>query len=102
MNIENYTVRDKILFNPKFTISRATPKEQIHHLIAALEQLLKTRPQIETGPSPVRISAFAAPAFTLEIFAYVLTKDVDEYYRHEADLYLAINEVIDAGSVTLV
>ncbi len=101
MNLENYAVRDKILFNPTFPIKRTTPKDQIRQLMKQIREMLQTNKQIEIGPTPVRISSYSAASFTIEIFAYVLTPDIDEYYKHQAELYLAINDVVAASGVEL-
>jgi len=86
MNLENYTLRDKILFNPTFAVKRGTPREKLGALMQGLQRMLEGMKQVETGPSPVRISGYNASSYTLELFAYVLTADIDEYYRHQADL----------------
>ena len=101
MNLENYAVRDKILFNPNFAIKRATSKEQIRQLFKAIGEMLKANKQIEIGPAPVRISGYSAASFTIEIFAYVLTHDIDEYYKYQAELYLAVDDVITSAGVEL-
>ncbi|MBV9499098.1 MAG: mechanosensitive ion channel family protein [Acidobacteriaceae bacterium] len=101
MNLENYAVRDKILYNPTFAIKRATPKEQIRRLVQGLREVLEKDKMIEIGPSPVRISAYSAASFTVEIFSYVLTADIDEFYKHQAELYLAIDEVVASTGVEL-
>jgi MscS family membrane protein len=101
MNLENYAVRDKILFNPSFPIKRGTSKDQIRQLIKGLRDMLEKNKQVEIGPTPVRISAYSAASFTVEIFAYILTPDIDEYYKHQAELYLAIDEVVASSSVEL-
>lgn len=102
MNLENYAVRDKILFNPTFTIKRTTSKDQIRQLIKDLRDALARNNQVEIGPTPVRISAYSAASFTLEVFAYVLTPDIDEYYKRQAELYLAIDEAVASSNVELV
>jgi MscS family membrane protein len=101
MNLENYAVRDKILFNPSFAIKRTTPKEQIRQLLQAIAGMLQQRQQVEIGPTPVRISAYSAESFTVDIFAYVLTTDIDEYYKHQAELFLAIDDVVSSSGVEL-
>jgi len=101
MNLENYAVRDKILFNPSFAIKRATAKDQIRRLLQALSEMLKGNKEIEVGPTPVRISAYSAASFTIELFAYVRTSDIDEYYKRQAELYLAIDDVIASSGVEL-
>jgi MscS family membrane protein len=102
MNLENYAVRDKILFNRTFTIKRATPKEQIRKLLEDLREALSRMALVEIGKTPVRISAFAAASFTVEIFAYVRTADIDEYYKHQAELFLAIDDVVKGSGIELV
>lgn len=102
LNLENYSVRDKILFNPTLQIKRATPQDQIRHCIAALAEMLTKHQSVQVGPSPIRISGLASPSFTLEIFAYVLTDDIDQFYKIEADLFLAINDVITQSGIELV
>lgn len=102
MNLENYTVRDKILFNPTFTIKRTTPKDQIRAFMETLEEKLLQAAKVEVGPSPVRISALAAASFTIEVFAYVRTAEIDEYYKHQAELYMIINDVVTSSGIELV
>ena len=102
MNLENYSLRDKILFNPTLQIKRTTPKEQIRHSVIALEEMLKANKSLEVGPSPVRLSALAAASFALEIFAYVRTDDIDKFYKIEAELFLAIDDALTSSGVELV
>lgn len=102
MNLENYTVRDKILFNPSFAIRRSTPKEQMRKLLDDLREALSHAPSIEIGKTPVRVSAFAAASFTIEIFAYVRTVDIDEYYKHQAELFMVIDDVVTNSGIELV
>ena len=100
-NLENYAVRDKILFNPSFAIKRNTPKDLIRHLLTEIHDLLQSNQQLEVGPAPVRITGYGAASFTLEIFAYVRTRDINEYYKRQADLYLALDDAITASGVEL-
>lgn len=101
MNLENYAVRDKILFNPTFQIKRATPKEKIRQLMKSLEDLLKDDKKIEVGPSPVRLSSLTSASFALDIFAYALTADIDEFYKIQDDLFLAIDDALVSSGVEL-
>ena len=102
MNLENYASRDKILFNPTIQIKRGMPKDKIRQLMAALEDLLKQNKRLEAGPAPIRLSSLSAASFGLEIFAYALTPDIDEFYKIEAALFLEIDEALAASGVELV
>lgn len=100
-NLENYSVRDKILFNPTFQIQRSTPDDKIHALIEALNKSLGADKRIELGPTPVRLTALASASFSLEIFCYVLTEDIDEFYKIQGELLLAISNTLKSTAVEL-
>jgi MscS family membrane protein len=101
MNLENYAVRDKILFNPNFPIKRTTSREEIHRLLNGLTEMLRKNRQVEIGLTPARISAYSAASFTVELFAYVLTPNMDEYYKQQGELFLAIDEVVTSLNIEL-
>lgn len=101
MNLENFSLRDKILFNPTLQIKRGTTKEQLTHCMAALEDMLKKDKRVEAGPTPLRITGLTAATYAVEIFAYVLTPDVNAFYKVEVDLYVSINEVLSQQGVDL-
>jgi MscS family membrane protein len=102
MNLENYASRDKILFNPTFQLKRGTPKDQVRNLINGLAEMLASHKDVETPGTPVRISNYSAASYSIELFAYVLTADVNEFYKHQAELYLAINDAVTNAGVELV
>ncbi|HEX4749059.1 MAG TPA: mechanosensitive ion channel family protein [Bryobacteraceae bacterium] len=101
MNLENYSLRDKILFNPTLQIKRATAKDQIRHAIAGIQDALAKKKMVEVGPTPIRISGLSAASYAIEIFAYVLTPDINEFYKLEAELFLTIDDVLAANNVEL-
>ena len=101
MNLENYAYRDKILFNPTLQIKRGTPRDKIEHLMSSIEAFLKTREGIEVGPSPVRLTSLTAATMALEIFAYTLTSDIDQFYRTEADLFLELDAMLATQQIEL-
>lgn len=101
MNLENYTARDKILFNASLHIKRETPKDQLRRCVEAIEKMLRQNPSVGTGGSPVRVSALAAGFFTVDIFAYVLTAEDDQYYKIQAELLLAIDDILSELKVEL-
>jgi MscS family membrane protein len=100
-NLENYSVRDKILFNPTFQIQRSTPEEKIHALIDALGKALGADKHVELGPTPVRLTGLAAASFSLEIFCYVLTAEIDEFYQIQGGLLLAVSNTLKSTGVEL-
>ena len=102
MNLENYTLRDKILFNPTLQIKRGTPKDKIREAMKVLADLLRSDRRIESGPSPIRLISLSAASLGLEIFAYTLTDDMDEFYKIQADLFLEIDTALASSGIDLV
>jgi len=100
-NLENYSSRDKVLFNPTLSIKRSTPEDQVVHLVESLRQMLSANQLVECVPTPVRVTGLAAAALSVEIFCYVRTSDIDKFYTIQGDLLLAINRVLQEANVEL-
>jgi MscS family membrane protein len=101
LNLENYSVRDKILFNPAFQIKRSAEDRQVRELMVALEKKLGDRSQVELGPAPARLTGLTSGSFNVELFCYVLTADINEFYKIQGDLLLEINDVLKSSNVEL-
>jgi MscS family membrane protein len=100
-NLENYSSRDKVLFNPTLSIKRTTPEDQVRRLVESLQQMLAANHSVECVPTPVRVTALAAAALSVEIFCYVRTADVNQFYTIQSDLLLAINRALQDANVEL-
>jgi MscS family membrane protein len=100
-NLENYSLRDKVLFNPTLTIKRTTPEDQVRRLVDALRKMLAANRSVESVPTPVRVTGIAAAALSVEIFCYVRTANIDEFYTVQGDLLLAINGALLESNVEL-
>jgi len=101
LNLENFSLRDKILFNPTFQIKRSTPDQQVQGLIEGLDKLLASRKDLEPVETPARLVALASGSYSLEIFCYVLTPDIDEFYKIQTNLLLSINQLLAESHVEL-
>ncbi len=102
MNLENYSLRDKILFNPTLSVKRSTPKAQIDAVMHLIGDLLKQDGRVQTVPTTVRITGITAAAFSVEVFCYVRTADADEFYKIASDLYMKIDDQLTKQGVELV
>jgi MscS family membrane protein len=100
-NLENYSSRDKILFNPTLSIKRTTPEDKVQQLVDALRKILTANHLVECVPTPVRVTGLAAAALSVEIFCYVRTADINEFYTIQGDLLLAINRALQESNVEL-
>jgi MscS family membrane protein len=95
MSIENFTRRDKILFNPVLAIRYETSADQLRYLLAEVRRMLYAHPKIEAGSSAIRFTNFDNSALRLEISSYVLTRDSDEFSAVREDLLLRIMDIVE-------
>ena len=94
MNIENFTRRDKILFNPALSIRFETTADQLRYLLAEVRRMLYEHPKIESNSASIRFANFDTSALRLEIFSYVLTRDANEFNAIREDLLLRIMDIV--------
>jgi MscS family membrane protein len=100
-NLENYSVRDKILFNPTLPVKRGTPEDRVRGFVDTLRHALESNKELEMVPTPVRITGLGGAAIQVEIFCYVLTSDINRFYVIQGDLYLEINHALEAAQIEL-
>jgi MscS family membrane protein len=94
MTIENYTRRDKILFNPVLAIRYETTGDQLRYLLAEIRRLLYQHPKVEPESANIRFANVDPSALRLEVFAYVLTFDSNEFAAIREDLLLRVSEIV--------
>jgi MscS family membrane protein len=94
MNVENFTRRDKILFNPTLSIRYETSADQLRYLLTEVRRMLYEHPKIESDSARIRFASFDNSALSLEIFSYVLTADFTEFTAIREDLLLRIMEIV--------
>ena len=95
MNIENFTRRDKILFNPVLAIRYETTADQLRYLLAEVRRMLYEHAKVESESAGIRFANFDNSALRLEIFSYVLTRDSNEFAAIREDLLLRIMELVE-------
>ena len=95
MSIENFTRRDKILFNPVLAIRVETTGDQLRYLLAEIRRMLYEHPKVESDSASIRFANFDTSALRLEISSYVLTRDADEFAAIREDLLLRIMDIVE-------
>jgi MscS family membrane protein len=94
MNIENLTRRDKILFNPTLGVRCETTADQLRYMLAEIRRMLYEHPKVESDSARIRFSSFDASVLSLEIFSYVLTREMAEFTAIREDLLLRIMDIV--------
>lgn len=95
MTLENYARRDRMWFHPTLQLRRDTTPQQIGQMMDAVKAILEENPKVNAGGVPVRFVNIAEQSFDLEIFAYVLTADGDEFVKIQTELLL---KILDAAA----
>lgn len=97
MNIDNLSRRDKFWFNPALMLRLETTSDQLMYILAELRKLLYQHPLVERESARVRLTGFDASGYRVEIFSYVLTRDVNEFFAVREDLLLRCLRLIEQG-----
>ena len=97
MPIENFAKRDRFWFHPTLGLRYETTAEQLRYLLVEVRKLLYAHPKVSPEPARVRFAGFGSSSLDLEVFAYVLARDFDEFLEVAEDLNLRIMDVIAAA-----
>jgi MscS family membrane protein len=99
MNVENLSRRDKILFNPKLGLRSETTPDQLRYVLIEARRLLYQHPKVETASARIRLVALDSGWPGLEVFSYILTRDMGEFSGIVEDILLRFMMIIeDAGT----
>lgn len=97
MTLENYAKRDKMWFHPTFNIRRDATAAQIKQIMESFKRILGEHQKVEIGGYPIRFTGIDPASFKIEIFAYVLSPDSDEFLRAQSDLLIKLMEAVEAA-----
>jgi MscS family membrane protein len=101
MNLENYTMRDKIWFHHIFGLRYGTSPEQVRSVLAQVTQMLRSDRRVESESARIRLIAFGPSSLSFEIFAYVKVRDYTSFVEIQEDLLLRIMDIIAANGTSI-
>jgi MscS family membrane protein len=101
MTLENFSKRDKMWFHIMLNLRRDTLPGQVRSLLRSITRALKEHPKVEIGTLPVRFVGVGTYSLDLEVFAYVLTPDFDEFLQIQEELLLWILDAVQAAGTAL-
>jgi MscS family membrane protein len=97
MKIENFSPRDRFLFDPVLNLRFETTPEQIRYLLVQLRSILYAHPKVNPDPARIRFVGMSTDALKLEVWAYIDTTNNDEFLEVQEDLLLRFMEVVNAS-----
>ena len=95
MEIENFAKRDRIWFNTTLGVRYETTADQMRFLLLELKKLLVGHPRVHPDPARVRFAGFGAFSLDIEIFAYVMTRDINDFLAVREDLLLRMIDIVE-------
>lgn len=101
ITVENFSRQDKMLLHLTLNLRRDTTPDQLRSILSTVEQILQDHPKVETGRVPVRFVGVGTYSLDIEVFAYILTNDGDEFMTLRQDLILRILDAVAEAGTTL-
>lgn len=99
MNIENFSLRDKIWFNHTLSLRYETSPEQLRCILAEIRRMLHGHPQVESSSARARFIGFGDSSLNLEVFAYVYEAEYTAFLPIQEELLLKIMDIVrESGS----
>jgi MscS family membrane protein len=101
MQLENFTDREKIRFSPKLHLRYGTNPEQIRQIINEIEKLLREHPQLGETPIRARFVGIGTYSLDINILAFVMTTNYQEYLEITEQLNIRILEIVETAGAEL-
>jgi MscS family membrane protein len=95
INLENLSRRDKILFKTTLGMRPETKSDHMRFVLAEIRRLLYSHAKVETKTVRVRLADIAGSSLSVEVFAYILTRDFNEFAAVREDLFLRMMDVME-------
>ncbi len=92
--IENYTARDRILYNPVLKLVYSASEGQLNAVIGGAKRLLESHPKVFQGEHRVRFAAFGASGLHVEVWCWIATRDFLEYTAVVEELNFALAAIV--------
>ncbi len=97
--IENYAFRDKFRYIHIFGVRYETTPDQMRYLLVEMRSVLYAHPKIDNDPARVRFVSLDNYQLSIEVYAYILAADNNEFLEVQEDLHLRFMDIVSkAGS----
>jgi len=99
--LETMSARDKFWFHPDVRLRYDTTPAQLRRVLDGCRQLLAANPSVMREDQRVRFHRVAPYSFDVEIFAYVVARDWNEFLQVQEQLLFGVTEVVDRSGTAL-
>src|SRR5215472_12707229 len=95
INLENLSRRDKILFKTTLGLRPESKADHVRFVLSEIRRLLYSHPKIETASVRVRLTDVAGASPNVEVVAYILTQDFNEFAAVREDILLRMMDIVE-------
>ena len=99
--LETMSARDKFWFHPEVRLRYETTPAQLRSVLDGCRQLLASHPSVQREDQRVRFHRVARYSFDIEIFAYVLVRNWDEFLKVQEQLLFGVTEAVERSGTAL-
>jgi len=100
-NVENLSARDKMRVFCKVGLRYETSRVQLERVLTQVSTMLREHPRVESSTAWIRLARLAESALELEMQAYVLTRDYDDYTAVRENLLLRVMDIVEGCGTSL-
>jgi len=93
--LENYRWRDKILTRQVVRLPYGLSLDHLRYVLDEMRAVLDAHPKIEAKTWRVRLLRFADYAYEVEIHAYILEREYNEFLAVQEDVLMKITEAVE-------
>lgn len=101
MNLENLSRREKFLFEIRIALRQEVSPAQLRTFLTDVRMLLLKDARVGRDDFRVRFVGIGESSLDLEIFCYILTKSLEEFFAIREDLLLHILDLMATKSIRL-
>jgi MscS family membrane protein len=101
MNVESYTVRDRMRLFTTIPLVFGTRTVQMRQVLTGIEEVLRAHPKLWPDELIVRFKALGASSLNIEVMAWFLAANWTEFQLIRQEMLLAILEVVEASGAQL-
>jgi MscS family membrane protein len=101
MSLENYAMRDKVLFRHTLRLRYETTPDQLRHVLAEIRKMLYEHSKVESPSARIRFIGLGNSSLDLDVFAYVLETEYEPFLHVQEDLLLRILDIVEASGTGL-
>jgi MscS family membrane protein len=100
-NVENLSARDKMRVFCKISLRYETTREQLERVLTQVSTMLRDHPRVESSSAWIRLARLADSALQLEMQAYILTREYDDYTAVRENLLLRVMDIVESCGSSL-